>query len=83
MKKPIYIPGQSVEVEFHNAMHYENPDVPKTSWLKGKVLAVVPATDIDWRVEVECKDEEQTITLKGHIAAHPDCVRPLLNNLCS
>jgi len=77
MKKPNYTPGQAVEVEFHNAMHYENPDVPKTSWLKGEVLAVVSATDIEWRIEVECRSEGQTITLTGHRAAHPDCVRPI------
>lgn len=68
MTKPNYTPGQPVDVEFYNS------STKSAVWIRGTVIAVVQATDIEYRVEVEMSFTQLT----GHQAAHPDCVRPVL-----
>lgn len=66
MKKPVYTPGQSVEVEMHNST------TGKSEWKPGTIIAVVPAIDVPYRIEVQVGD----YMLIGNSAAHPDCVKP-------
>lgn len=66
MKKPNYTPGQSVEVEMHN------PVTGLNEWKPGTIIAVIPAIDVPYRIEVQVGAYQLT----GNAAAHPDCVRP-------
>jgi len=68
MNKPNYESGQPVQVLCHNYMHKTD------EWRDAKVIDVIPAMDIDYRIEVELNSGT---VLLGHAAAHPDCVRPL------
>lgn len=65
--KPDYEPGQTVDVLFYNSQS------KSSVWIRGKVIGVIPAMDIPYRVEVDM----QFTQLTGHTAAHPDCVRPI------
>lgn len=65
MKKPRYKTDQLVQVLCHNSAK------GSSEWLPGKVIDVVAAVDIDYRIEVEVNGA----ALTGHAAAHPDCVR--------
>jgi hypothetical protein len=66
MKRPNFTPGQPVEVEIYFSA------AKKSMWKTGKVINVVPADDIAYRVEVEM----DSFSFTGFSAVHPDCVRP-------
>jgi hypothetical protein len=68
-KVPNYRNGQDIEILCHD--HKSNSE----NWRKGKVINIIPATDIDYRIEVELDNHGPV--LSGHSAAHPDCVRPI------
>lgn len=65
--KPDYRKDQEVEVLCHNSTTRKN------EWKPGKVIDVIRAIDIPYRVEVHVG----AYTLTGNAAAHPDCVRPV------